>query len=109
MDERADGYSMRETETEVEVRVQLPAGTRAKDVKVSIGSTTLRVSVAGGELMDGALCGALLVDDSSWCLDHEAGEDGAPVLQLDLLKKQRTAADAPLWGRLFAAKEAREV
>lgn len=97
--ESAAGYSWRETEAEIEVRVPLPRDVAARDLAVDIGARHLRVSVAGDERMGGALRGALLVDDSSWCLERE--EDEPPVLQLDLLKKERTASDEPLWGRLF--------
>ena len=99
----AAGYTWRETETEIEVCVPLPCGTVARDLTVSIGATTLRVSVAGDERLGGVLNGALLAADSSWCLESD-DEDEAPVLQLDLLKKERTAAGAPLWGSLFAGE-----
>mmetsp|Transcript_11505 Transcript_11505/g.29471 ORF Transcript_11505/g.29471 Transcript_11505/m.29471 type:complete len:155 (-) Transcript_11505:86-550(-) len=103
--ESDSGYSWRETEAEIEVRVPLPHGIGARDLAVEIGATALRVSIAGDELMGGVLCGALLVEDSTWCVERTAELDEPPVLQLDLLKKERTASDAPLWECLFREDE----
>ena len=101
--ESAKGYSWRETDEEIEVRIPLPsADTTRADLAVSIGSASLRVAVLGEEVLSGELCGKLLVDESSWSLEREDDAD-AGVLQLDLMKKEPTSRDEPLWGYLLKA------
>ena len=113
--ESAAGYSWRETDDEIEVRIPLPPDASAHEVDVEITATRLHVAVRGAAVLSGALCGALLASESSWSLEHTdddesaaggAATDGAAaggvLLQLDLMKKVASASDEPLWGYLLA-------
>jgi FK506-binding protein 1 len=96
----ADGYAVKETEDEIEVRIKLPDDLYAKDLKVSIAASTLSVIVRDNEVLGGKLCGELRVDDCSWSIDRD--EPPQATLQLDLMKKRPTRKMEPLWGYLFA-------
>jgi len=99
----AAGYSWRETDDEIEVRLPLPsATTTSADLAVSIESRALSVSICGEVALSGELCGRLLVDESSWSLERTDDAD-AGVLQLDLVKHETTSREEPLWGYLLEA------
>jgi len=66
------------------VSVPLPKGTRAKDLSVSIKTSSLRVGLGAAALMDVVkLNGPVNVDDSTWTIDSSG-----PSLVITL-EKQR--------------------
>jgi hypothetical protein len=100
--QHAKGYSWHETDDEIEVRIPLVgAAARASAASVTMGASTLRVSVLGDDLVAGELCGQLLVQESSWNFEQDGDEAG--VLHLDLMKRRATPNDEPLWGYLLSA------
>lgn len=57
-----------QTIEEVFVEVNVPEGTRARDVRCSIHPRRITVKVGGEEVIEGRLYGTVLVDDSVWTL-----------------------------------------
>ena len=98
--EHAAGYRWRETDNEFEVRIPLASESAgAADVAVEIGQKKIHVMVLGEAVISGPLCDRLNVDESTWSLERE---EGAAILQLDLMKLRPSTGDAPLWGYLLA-------
>lgn len=65
-------YTWSQTLREVEVTVPVPAGTRGKDVSVSISKTNLAVGLKGKEAyFSGPLCKNVHVDESTWTVDGQ--------------------------------------
>ncbi|KAF9346767.1 hypothetical protein BGX26_001716 [Mortierella sp. AD094] len=65
-------YKWRQTLIDVDVSVQVPKGTRAKDLTVDIKKRSLKVGVKGQPLIiDGELIKEIKVDDSTWTLDNQ--------------------------------------
>jgi hypothetical protein len=102
--EHPDGYSWRETDDELEVRVPLPFGVTKQSLSVEIQVTTIRVAVDGVPKIEGALNGRLLPDECSWTIAPSSRLDEPPMLQLDLMKKP--TADKALWGYILASERA---
>ena len=79
-EEGADGktYKWEQTskygESEVLVRFTLAAPATKKDVKVIFKAKSLKVTVAGEDLIDGATFGTVAIDDSTWCLVEKGSE-----------------------------------
>ena len=100
--QHVNGYSWREDDDEMEVRVPLPAGTRKGAVRCEIGPATLLLAV--GEqppLLCGQLVGGVWVDGSAWSFeseeeeaDPEGGGEG-PTLTILLAKRP---PHNQLWG-----------
>ena len=60
------GYFQQDKKSTVLVYVDVPAGTRGKQVKVTINTNSLKVAACGEEKMGGELCGAVVADESTW-------------------------------------------
>ena len=65
-----------QTDDEVEVKFTVASGTKAKYCKVNFGRTTLKVSVAGQTLLQGATFDPLVVDECTFTLQDETGSSG---------------------------------
>jgi len=61
-------------QSEVIVRFPLETPATKKDVKVVFKAASLQVSVAGEELINGALSGTVQIDDCTWCLVEKGSE-----------------------------------
>lgn len=73
---RTDKYSWNQNEAEVEMYIDLhvysAAGSRevgAKDIKVTIKSTSLVVHINGKEVINGEFYAKVIADDCSWLID----------------------------------------
>merc|ERR1711957_650073 len=61
-------------ESEIIVRFALETPATKKDVKVVFKATTLQVTVAGEEMLNGKLFGRVQTDDCTWCLVEKGAE-----------------------------------
>merc|ERR1711935_967602 len=61
-------------ESEIIVRFALETPATKKDVKVVFKATTLQVTVAGEEVLNGKLFGRVQTDDCTWCLVEKGAE-----------------------------------
>ena len=63
-------YKWRQTLSEVDIVVPVPAGTRGKQLVVEIKKTKLKVALKGATdaIIDGDLCKPVKLDDSTWTL-----------------------------------------
>merc|ERR1719424_208127 len=61
-------------ESEIVVRFLLDAPATKKDVKVVFTATSLKVTVAGKELLNGKTFAKTYPDDSTWCLIEKGAE-----------------------------------
>ncbi|CAN0451359.1 unnamed protein product, partial [Scytosiphon promiscuus] len=63
-----------ETESDVEVRVSLPPGTKAKSVQLSVTKTALTLGLKGreGPVLQGKLKGPVHADESHWTMGMSA-------------------------------------
>merc|ERR1712166_966499 len=61
-------------ESEIIVRFALETPVTKKDVKVVFKATTLQVTVAGEEVLNGKLFGRVQTDDCTWCLVEKGAE-----------------------------------
>jgi len=75
---RTEHYVWTQTLSEVNVKFDLPEGTRAKNLTVDIGVTKLKVGLKGqSPIVDGKLSKRVKLDDCFWTV-----EDGKLVLDL---------------------------
>jgi len=82
----------------------LPAGTRAKQLEVTVMPTTLSIRFIGGEaLLSGELFGTVSAEEVEWELRDIPGAKGPRELQLQLAKTGKTAGQGPLWPQLLKA------
>ncbi|KAI9015076.1 HSP20-like chaperone [Gaertneriomyces semiglobifer] len=66
-------YQWRQTLQDVDVTVQLPKGTRGRDLAVTMQKRRLKAGLKGQEpIMEGELCADIRLDDSTWTV--ESGE-----------------------------------
>jgi FK506-binding protein 1 len=98
--EHPSGYTWKETDTEMEVRIPIPSEISSGDVDVDISSDRLHVAFGDQERLAGALCGRVIQSDCSWTI--EDGDDGQ-VLQIDLMKR---VSGGDLWGYILARERA---
>jgi hypothetical protein len=82
-----DGYKWSQTEDEVEMKFPLPPGTKAKYCKVKFGVNSLRVTVAGQTLCDGATWGIVAVDESTFTIEDDPESETGRELCISLGKK----------------------
>ena len=61
-------------ESEVMVRFALAAPATKKDVKVIFKAKSLKVTVAGEDLIDGATFGTVAIEECTWCLVEKGSE-----------------------------------
>eukprot|EP00752_Nemacystus_decipiens_P003531 g3257.t1 len=80
-------YSWTETDSDLEVRVSLPPGTKAKSVQLSVTKTAVTLGLKGreGPVLKGSLKGQVLADESHWTME-EMDDTGEKVLYLCLEK-----------------------
>lgn len=91
---RRDKLSWTQTTAEIEVRVRLPRGTRAREVSVSVTPTRLSVSLGWhGRVVDGPLFRRCKASEAAWALE---GADLTVVLPKD---------DPFFWKALFEGGE----
>ncbi|KAF9114940.1 hypothetical protein BGX27_009370 [Mortierella sp. AM989] len=65
-------YKWRQTLVDVDVSIQVPKGTKSKDLYVDIKKKSLKVGLKGQEaIIDGTLLKEIKVDDSTWTLDNQ--------------------------------------
>ena len=99
-----DGYTWTQTREELEIAVPVPAGTRARDVKVTFGVKRCKVALKGlkdgAPVVDGALSAKVRPDECTWTLQDAADGDGRVLaVTLDKLSPR-------VWTRLLGTKEA---
>ncbi|TFY72866.1 hypothetical protein EVG20_g129 [Dentipellis fragilis] len=79
-------YTWKQELHEVDIRVPVPKGTRARDLQVVIAKTKLSVSLKGKEpIMAGELCKEIKLDDSTWTLEDQEFVD----IHLEKVNKQQ--------------------
>jgi hypothetical protein len=65
-------YTWRQELGDVDLTIPIPKGTRAKQLNVSIQKKKLTVGLKGQDpIMDGELCKAVKVDDSTWTVEDQ--------------------------------------
>lgn len=82
----------------LQLLVPLPAGTRAKQLKVHVRPTALSVSMGATELMNGEFYANVSPDETDWELRDAA--DGARELVMVFVKADKKS-DAPFWPQLL--------
>jgi len=93
---RGPGYLWTQTNNEIVVKVDLPAGTRAKNLKVATRKLELEVALDGRPLIAGTLWGPITSDETDWEIhDHK-------LLQITLMKERQQTdsilqAKASIW------------
>ncbi|KAK1861764.1 hypothetical protein I4F81_004344 [Pyropia yezoensis] len=72
---KTDRYSWTQTLADITLSIPLPPGTRGRDVRVTFGATTLRVTVTGRDtpLLDDPLHAPVKAEDGMWQVDADAG------------------------------------
>jgi hypothetical protein len=82
-----DKYYWTQSLEEVTVYVEVPTGTRGKDVVCDIHSQRMALAVGGKAWMQGNLDGTVSVDDSMWTL---SADDACTVVIIHLEKRKHT-------------------
>jgi len=82
-----NGYKWSQTDDEVEIKIGVASGTKAKYVKVKFGRKSLKVTVAGQTLCDGETWGDVVLDDCTYTIQDDS-ESGGRELCVTLGKKQ---------------------
>lgn len=90
---REDGYSWTQTEEELEMVVQTPEGTAAKEVKIKFLPQSMRIQHRGNELLGIKLFERIDPDGCTWTL--EASKDGGKQLVVTMEKVEQA-----LWPRI---------
>lgn len=90
---KTDRYDWNQSESDIDVFVHLKSikdagNVRAKDVNVSIKSTSLSISVNGTKLIEGDFFAKVLADDCTWQMD--TASSGERVIWLTLYKSVPT-------------------
>lgn len=86
-----NGYKWSQNNDEVEIRLAVASGTKAKYVKVKFGRNTLKVTVAGQTLCDGETWSDVVVDDCTYTIqDDSESTDGGRELCITLGKKKES-------------------
>jgi len=85
-----------QTMEEVYVCIQVPSGSRARDLSVLIKPHTLKVIVQGKVVIDGKLHAPIIEDDSTWTLEDKT------QIRILLTKVDRTAG--AVWRSLLHEK-----
>uniref|UniRef100_A0A8V0YBV6 NudC domain-containing protein 2 n=1 Tax=Gallus gallus TaxID=9031 RepID=A0A8V0YBV6_CHICK len=75
-----------QTLEEVFIEVQVPPGTRAKDVCCSLQSRRVALSVCGREVLQGKLFDSTIADEGTWTLDRK-------LIRIVLMKTNRDAGN----------------
>ncbi|KLO17061.1 nuclear movement protein nudC [Schizopora paradoxa] len=65
-------YKWQQQLGDVDITIQVPKGTRGRDLKVVISKTKLSVGLKGQDpIMEGELCKDIKVEDSTWTLEDQ--------------------------------------
>jgi len=67
-----NGYKWSQNNDEVEIKLAVAPGTKAKYVKVKFGRNTLKVTVAGQTLCDGETWSDVIVDDCTYTIQDDS-------------------------------------
>jgi len=84
----AASHTWTQTLYETTVTVDAPAGTRAKDVKCNLGTTSVSLELPGGDVVEGEFYDRVDASGSMWTLDRPAADRTSVVLTLE--KTQET-------------------
>ncbi|XP_042560853.1 nudC domain-containing protein 2 [Clupea harengus] len=76
-----------QTMEEVFVEVNVPVGTRAKEVKCTLGSKQAELCVKGQEVFKGKLFGTTVEDEAMWTLEDKC------LIRIVLMKTNREAGN----------------
>ncbi|NXX91752.1 NUDC2 protein, partial [Centropus bengalensis] len=76
-----------QTLEEVFIEVQVPPGTRAKDVCCSLQSRRIALSVRGREVLQGKLFDSTITDEGTWTLEDKR------LIRIVLMKTNRDAGN----------------
>ncbi|NXP51367.1 NUDC2 protein, partial [Heliornis fulica] len=76
-----------QTLEEVFIEVQVPPGTRAKDVRCSLQSRHVALSVRGQEVLKGKLFDSTITDEGTWTLEDRK------LIRIVLMKTNRHAGN----------------
>jgi hypothetical protein len=83
---RTDKYVWTQTLGEVNVRMPLPTGTRAKNLNVTLTPKKIVAKLKDGtELLNGEFCEEIETDDSTWTVEEERGSS-TPLFVLYIRK-----------------------
>uniref|UniRef100_A0A0B8RXY9 NudC domain-containing protein 2 n=1 Tax=Philothamnus irregularis TaxID=1899461 RepID=A0A0B8RXY9_9SAUR len=82
-----------QTMEEVFVEVNVPQGTRARDVECSLKSRHLALTVAGKEVFKGNLFDSTIADEATWTLEDQK------LIRITLTKTNRDAGNC--WSSLL--------
>jgi len=83
-----NGYKWSQTDDEVEIKLAVAPGTKAKYVKVKFGRKTLKVTVAGQTLCEGETWSDVVIDDCTYTIqDDSESATGGRELCVTLGKK----------------------
>ena len=85
-----DKYSWTQNEDEVFIKVKVPAGTKAKVVKLDVSSKKIKLVVLGDTILDAELHRNVQPDDCTFTIE-DAGE--GRVVTVILTKFQKTSAN----------------
>jgi hypothetical protein len=84
-----DKYYWGQNETEVFVKVRVPAGTKSKAVKFDVSSTKVKLAVLGETILDAALHRKVTPDDCTFTIEDSG--DGRLIV-VTLAKMVKTSA-----------------
>ncbi|NWX45470.1 NUDC2 protein, partial [Steatornis caripensis] len=76
-----------QTLEEVFIEVQVPPGTRAKDVRCSLQSRHIALSVRGRDVLQGKLFDSTITDEGTWTLEDRK------LIRIVLMKTNRDAGN----------------
>ncbi|XP_065885500.1 nudC domain-containing protein 2-like [Dysidea avara] len=93
---KTDWGSWAQTIDDVMIEVNVPKGTKSREIKCNITPKSLTVSVQGKEIIKGDLYTTVLADECVWTI-----EDGS-LLRIVLVKSNRDAANC--WKSLLLGK-----
>ncbi|XP_061472761.1 nudC domain-containing protein 2 isoform X2 [Rhineura floridana] len=82
-----------QTMEEVFIEVNVPQGTRARDVECSLKSRHLSLTVAGKEVLKGKLFDSTIADEATWTLEDQK------LIRIVLTKTNRDAGNC--WSSLL--------
>jgi hypothetical protein len=85
-----DKYSWTQTDSEVTIKVKVPAGTKSKAISLDVSSKKLKLKVLGDTILDGELHRNVAADDCTFTLeDHDDGRLVVVILE----KLQKTSSN----------------
>ena len=83
-----EGVTWAQTGDEVEFKIVIPEGTKAKDAAVKFGAKSIKVAVGGAVRVEGTLGGNVIIDDCTYTLqDGEGLEPGQRLLVVTMGKR----------------------